>query len=223
MEERCVRCVYYARSGKSEKSGFTTLNTFISSEELRFSECAFRARGMLISLRETRTRGVEGAGTEATVFLGIWIFLRASQERSFARFRVANIASLSLSREKSPRNKTASCAASKQRDHGDSFNFSLNKLAHRTTELPASSELIKIRFHCFRWPGKFAGLMMIPARAPDELLIAELPPRETSRFTENYGRLPSIGTAICTHFIIRILLKRVCIIVLYFHFVAKIL
>lgn len=64
------------------------------------------------------------------------------------------------------------------------------------TASAVSSELIKIRFHCLRWPGKFPCLMTIPARAPDELLIAA-----TSRPIENYGSVWSIGTAIRAHFI----------------------
>lgn len=62
-----------------------------------------------------------------------------------------------------------------------SFNplLPLNKLGAERW-LRESLELIKIHFHCFRWLGKFAGLMMIPARISDEILIAELPLPELS-------------------------------------------
>lgn len=81
-----------------------------------FSECAFRIHDMLISLY----------GKHGTIYIPRDMNLSESVAAAkFRRFRIANIASLSLNWEKRLRNKVASHTTSKQRDHGRISTFLL--------------------------------------------------------------------------------------------------
>jgi len=143
-----------------------------------FSECAFRIHDMLISLY----------GKHGTIYIPRDMNLSESVAAAkFCRFRIANIASLSLNWEKRLRNKVASHTASKQRDHGRISTFLLiswilndgsrGEFGTYQNSLSLSPVTGKVR----------PGSEMIPARTLDEILIAELlsppnfPPRRKLR------------------------------------------
>lgn len=78
--------LFNALIARSRKPGFA-FNTFILNEIARLSECAFRIHDMLISLY----------GKHRTIYIPWDMNLSESVAAAkFCRFRIANIASLSL-------------------------------------------------------------------------------------------------------------------------------